>query len=54
MDEAFAGIPDLRRIVDDVVAFDHNQMEHVEYIRNILTRCAEKRISLNRENSSSV
>ena len=49
MDEALAGIKDFRKIVDDVVIFDHDEQEHVEHVRQILQRCQEKNISLNRE-----
>ena len=49
MDEAFAGAQDLRRIVDDVLAFDSTQQQHVHHMRQLLQRCQEKRISLNRE-----
>ena len=48
-DEALAGMKDFRKIVDDVVVFDHNEQEHVEHVRQLLQRCKEKQISLNRE-----
>ena len=49
MDEALAGMKDFRKIVDDVVVFDHDEQEHVEHVRQLLRRCEEKKISLNRE-----
>ena len=49
MDEALAGMKDFRKIVDDVVIFDQNEQEHVEHVRQILQRCQEKNISLNRD-----
>ena len=49
MDEAFAGMQGMRKIVDDVVVFDQNEQEHVEHVRQILHLCEEKRISLNRD-----
>ena len=49
MDEAFAGMQGMRKIVDDVVVFDQNEQEHVEHVRQILRLCEEKRISLNRD-----
>ena len=49
MDEAFAGARDFRKIVDDVVAFDHDKERHVEHVREMLHYCEEKGISLNRE-----
>ena len=49
MDEAFAGIQGIRKIVDDVVVFDEDEQQHVEHVREILHRCEEKGISLNRD-----
>ena len=48
MDEAFAGIQGIRKIVDDVVVFDKDE-QHVEHVREILRRCDERGISLNRD-----
>ena len=47
MDEALAGIPGMRKIVDDVVVFDADQQQHVKHVREILRRCEERQISLN-------
>ena len=49
MDEAFAGLNDFRKIVDDVIIFDSDPQKHVQHVRQILRRCEEKKISLNRE-----
>ena len=49
MDEALAGLKDFRKIVDDVVIFDQDEQEHVEHVRQILQRCQEKKISLNKD-----
>ena len=49
MDEVLAGMKDFRKIVDDVVVFDQDKQEHVEHVRQLLQRCEEKKISLNRE-----
>ena len=49
MDEVFTGIQGMRKIVDDVVIFDHDQQQHVAHVRAILKLCGEKGISLNRE-----
>ena len=49
MDEALAGMKDFRKIVDDVVVFDRDKQEHVDHVRQILRRCEEKQILLNRE-----
>ena len=47
MDEAFAGMQNFRKIVDDIVAFNCSQQEHVDHIRQLLRHCQEKEISLN-------
>ncbi len=49
MDEALAGMQNFRKIVDDVIIFDSNQQEHIVHVRELLRRCQEKGISLNRE-----
>ena len=45
MDEAFAGLDDFCKIVDDVVIFDSDPLKHVQHVRQMLRCC----ISLNRE-----
>ncbi len=50
MEEALAGVQNIRRIVDDVVVFDRDRELHILHVREILCRCEEKGISLNREN----
>ena len=47
MDEAFAGMQNFSKIVDDIIAFDCSQQEHVYIIRQLLRHCQEKEISLN-------
>ena len=47
MDEAFAGMHNFRKIVDDVVLFDEDKAEHVKHVRQFLRRCEEKHIALN-------
>ena len=49
MDEAFQGLTNIRKIVDDVVAYDDEEHQHVEHVRAILRRCKDRPISLNRE-----
>ena len=49
MDEAMAGILHVRKIVDDVIAYDSTYTDHVRHVRSILQRCVEKGISLKRE-----
>ena len=49
MDEAFVGIQGIRKIVDDVVIFDKDEQQHVEHVREILHRCKDRGISLNRD-----
>jgi len=47
MDEAFVGIQGIRKIVDDIVAFDKDEQQHVEHVREILRHCEDTEISLN-------
>ena len=47
MDEAFAGLPGFRRVVDDVVIYDQDRAQHGSHIRQFLQWCAEKNITLN-------
>ena len=47
MDEAFAGLPGFRRVVDDIVIYDSDTTQHTQHVRQFLQRCAEKRITLN-------
>ena len=49
MDEAFEGLPDFRKIVDDVIIFSKSAEEHVELVRKFLQRCRERGISLSKE-----
>ena len=48
MDEALREIQGIQKIVDDVVVYDQDEAQHVEHVREILRRCKEKGISLNR------
>ena len=47
MDEAFAGLPGFRRVIDDIVIYDSDTTQHTQHVRQFLQRCAEKRITLN-------
>ena len=47
MDEAFAGLTGYRRIVDDVVIYDSNPVQHVHHVKEFLQRCADQKITLN-------
>ena len=49
MDEAFQGLTSIRKIVDDVIVYDENKPQHVQHVREILRRCEDKGISLNRD-----
>ena len=49
MDEAFTGLCNYRRIVDDVIIFDRDRSTHLAHVRQFLQRCADKGISLNKE-----
>lgn len=49
MDEAFAGLLGYRRVVDDVVIYDHNEAEHAGHVRQFLQQCKDRKIALNKE-----
>ena len=49
MDKALRDIQGIRKIVDDVIVYDQDEAQHVEHVREILRRCKEKGISLNRD-----
>ena len=41
LDEAFQGLKNYRRIVDDVVIFDNKETDHLAHIRQFLKRCSD-------------
>ena len=47
MDEAFAGLPGFRLVVDNVVIYDQNREQHGSHVRQFLQRCAERNITIN-------
>ena len=47
MDEAFAGLAGFRRIVDHLVIYDSNPIQHADHVRQFLQRCADCKITLN-------
>ena len=49
MYEAFQGLSDFRRIVDDVLVFDEDPASQLDHVRQFLQRCEERGISLNRD-----
>ena len=49
MDEAFSGLDNYRKVVDDVLIFDSDFQAHVSRVRQFLQRCADLKISLKRD-----
>ena len=47
MSEALSGLSGFRRIVDDMLIYDNDAVQHVSHVRAILQRCAERNITLN-------
>ena len=47
MDEAFAGLPGFRYVVDDIVIYNSDTTQHTQHVRQFLQRFSEKRITLN-------
>ena len=54
MDEAFQGLTNYQKIVDDVIIFDEDKRTHATHVRQFLQRCADKGISLHKKNLSFV
>ena len=49
MDEVFSGLSGYRRVVDDIVIYDHNPAHHADHVRQFLQCCDDRKITLNRE-----
>ena len=49
MDEAFQGLTNYRRTVNDVIIFDEDKRTHATHVRKLLQKCADKGISLHKE-----
>ena len=49
MAEAFEGLSQFRRIVDDTLIYYADETQHIEHVRQFLRRCEEKGISLCRD-----
>ncbi len=47
MDAALADLPNLEKVVDDIILYDETLEEHVTHIRNFLERCRSSGITLN-------
>ena len=49
IDEAFSGLKNYRKVVDDVLILDCDFDSHITRVRQFLKRCEELQISLKRE-----
>ena len=47
MADAFAGLSGFRRIIDDIVIYGHDTVQHANHVRAVLQRCADMNITLN-------
>ena len=47
--ECLAGLSNVVSIADDILVFGKNTEEHDEMLPNLLLRCSEKNIKLNKE-----
>jgi len=47
MAEAFAGLTGFRRVVDDIIIYDEDEIEHTAHVQQFLKRCLDKQIALN-------
>ena len=41
------GLTGFRRVVDDIIIYDDNELQHATHVRQFLQRCADKQIALN-------
>ena len=49
MDEAFAGMHNFRKVVDDVFIYNEDKTENIKHVQQFLHHCEENHIALNRE-----
>ena len=49
MTEAFVGLTGFRRVVDDIIIYDDNELQHATHVRQFLQHCADKHLALNPE-----
>ena len=49
MAEAFVGLTGFRRVVDDIIIYDDNELEHAAHVKQFLQCCVDKQIALNPE-----
>ncbi len=49
MDEAFKEMKNIKKVVDDVLIYDKTWDEHVDHVRQVLSCCRDKGISLNKD-----
>ena len=47
VDEALNGLSGFRRIVDDIVIYDNDVIQHESHVRKFLQRCSDHKITLN-------
>jgi len=47
MAEAFAGLTGFRHVVDDIIIYDEDEIEHAAHVQQFLKQCLDKQIALN-------
>ena len=47
MDEALRGLSGYRRVIDNIVMYDSDVVQHGSHVRQFLHQCADYRITLN-------
>ena len=48
-DEALTGIKNMQKVVEDIIIFNDDLPSHIESVRQVLQRCAEHGITLNKK-----
>ena len=46
-DEALSGIPNIAKVVDDIIIWDEDLEVHLQRIKDVLNRCQKHGITLN-------
>jgi len=49
MAEAFVGLTGFRRVIDDIIIYDEDELQHAIHVKQFLKYCADKQIALNPE-----
>ncbi|QQP39080.1 Transposon Tf2-6 polyprotein [Caligus rogercresseyi] len=51
-DDAIAGIPNVKKIVEDIIIYDKDEDTHLQRVKEVIQRCDEHGITLGRRKST--